>query len=130
MAPVMRFPLNAERSASIADRLLSPLGVPAVPASGRNSTSLDDDAVLVSYPRSGNTWFGFMLSNLRHPESPTTSTNLESRLPDVYLHTDRFLLGRRRPRLLKRHEPFDPSIRTSSISFEPGATSRSPTAAT
>jgi Transposase DDE domain len=48
-----------------------------------------------------------MLSNLRHPDSPTTSTNLESRLPDVYLRTDRFLLGRRRPRVLKSQEPFD-----------------------
>jgi hypothetical protein len=105
---VWRFPLNADRSALIADRLMAPFGVRAFPASGRNSSLRGDDAVLVSYPRSGNTWLSFMLSNLRHPESPTTFMNLESRLPDIYLHTDRTLLRQRRPRVLKSHEPFDP----------------------
>lgn len=82
-------------------------GVRLVYARGRVATILDDDRLIVSYPRSGNTWLSFLLTNLTHPEEPTTFLNLDFRCPDIYQQSDRYLLGLPRPRLMKSHEPFD-----------------------
>jgi hypothetical protein len=65
-----------------------------------------DDRWLVSYPRSGNTWVSFLLTTLGNLDDPTTFANLESRCPDIYGHTDRFLEQLPSPRMLKSHEPY------------------------
>jgi hypothetical protein len=88
---------------------LRPLGRRIVLDSGRQATIFPDDGLLVSYPRSGNTWLSFLLTNLIYPDAPTTFLNLESRCPDIYTHSDTYLTRQRRPRLLKSHEYFDPS---------------------
>ena len=82
-------------------------GYRVVPSGGRTATIFQDDRLIVSYPRSGNTWLSFLLTNLTHPYEPTTFLNLDLRCPDIYQHSDRYLLGLPRPRLMKSHEPFD-----------------------
>src|SRR5581483_8943536 len=73
---------------------------------GRGFTLLDDDMLLVSFPRSGNTWLRVLLANLLRPE-PVTLTTIEQVVPDVYANADADLLRVPRPRILKSHEPFD-----------------------
>jgi hypothetical protein len=75
---------------------------------GRYLTVFPDDIFLVSYPRSGNTWTRFLIGNLVHQNEPVTFTNVESRIPEIYLFPDRVLRRLPRPRILKSHECFDP----------------------
>ncbi len=75
---------------------------------GRSVTVLPDDVFLVSYPRSGNTWLRFLVSNLMIPSPPADFVNIEERAPDIYRNSDRAMLRLPRPRLLKSHEFFDP----------------------
>jgi hypothetical protein len=74
----------------------------------REITVYPDDVFLTSYPRSGNTWMRFLVGNLVYPNDPVTFLNLESLLPDMYIHSDREMRGLRRPRTIKSHECFDP----------------------
>jgi hypothetical protein len=90
---------------------LARLGYTVIRDNGRAATIFDDDRLIVSYPRSGNTWLSFLLTTLAHPGEPTTFVNLEERCPDIYAHSDAFLRSRARPRLLKSHEAFDPRYR-------------------
>jgi hypothetical protein len=75
---------------------------------GRRLTVFPDDVFIVSYPRSGNTWIRFLMGNLLNPDDPVTFANVESRVPEIYLFSDRDLRGLARPRILKSHEYFDP----------------------
>ncbi len=75
---------------------------------GRYLTVFPDDVFLVSYPRSGNTWTRFLIGNLVYQDEPVTFTNVESRIPEIYLAPDRVLRALPRPRMLKSHECFDP----------------------
>lgn len=79
---------------------------------GRRATIYPDDVVLVSYPRSGNTWIRFIIGNLRNAEAQTTFSNIESRVPDIYVNSERLLRQIPRPRILKSHEPFDQRYRS------------------
>src|SRR5215468_2315878 len=75
---------------------------------GRGVTVFPDDVFLVSYPRSGNTWARFLVSNLVHPGEPTTFANVESRIPEIYFNPDHVMRRLPRPRVLKSHECFQP----------------------
>lgn len=75
---------------------------------GRGLTVFPDDIFLVSFPRSGNTWVRFLLGNLIYPDAPTTFSNIESRIPEIYFNRDRVLRSLPRPRILKSHESFQP----------------------
>src|ERR1044071_5488107 len=75
---------------------------------GRNITTFEDDVFIVSYPRSGNTWTRFLIGNLVYTDTPITFANVEERVPEIYLFPDRVLRKLSRPRILKRHECFDP----------------------
>lgn len=75
---------------------------------GRGVTVFPDDVFLVSYPRSGNTWTRFLVSNLIFPNKPTTFANVESRIPEIYFNPDRVMRQLARPRILKSHECFQP----------------------
>lgn len=75
---------------------------------GRGVTVYPDDVFIVSYPRSGNTWTRFLLGNLIYSDAPVTFSNIESRIPEIYFNTDRFLRQLPRPRVLKSHECFQP----------------------
>ncbi len=75
---------------------------------GRGLTVFPDDVFVVSYPRSGNTWTRFLLGNLTSPDTPITFANIESRIPEIYFNTDHAMRRLPRPRILKRHECFQP----------------------
>lgn len=77
----------------------------------RGLTVYPDDTFLVSYPRSGNTWTRFLVSNLINPDDPVTFSTLESRIPEIYDVPDRVLRRLPRPRIIKSHESFDPRYR-------------------
>jgi hypothetical protein len=74
----------------------------------RGLTVFPDDAFLVSFPRSGNTWTRFLVCNLINPDDPVNFAQLESRIPEIYDVTDRSLRAFPRPRIIKSHECFDP----------------------
>src|ERR1700684_273279 len=74
----------------------------------RGLTVYPDDAFLVSFPRSGNTWTRFLVCNLINPDDPVNFAQLESRIPEIYDVTDRSLRAFPRPRVIKSHECFDP----------------------
>jgi hypothetical protein len=74
---------------------------------GRNLAVFPDDAFIVSYPRSGNTWTRFLVANLIHPDEPITFSNIERVIPDTSALSSRTLKRVPRPRILKSHEYFD-----------------------
>ena len=78
---------------------------------GRALTVFPEDVFIVSYPRSGNTWTRFLISNLIYQDEPTTFANIESRIPEIYFNSDHMMRGLPRPRILKSHECFDPRCR-------------------
>lgn len=78
--------------------------------SGRNVTIHGDDVLIVSYPKSGNTWARFLVGNLADPDAAIGFRDLERRLPNIY-QSDGKLRRERRPRILKSHEYFDPRYR-------------------
>lgn len=75
---------------------------------GRGLTVYPDDTFLVSYPRSGNTWMRFLISNLIFTDEPSSFLNIERRVPEIYLNADWILRRLPRPRYFKSHECFEP----------------------
>ena len=78
---------------------------------GRALTVYPDDVFIISYPRSGNTWARFLISNLIYQDEPTTFANIEARIPEIYFNPDHAMRALPRPRILKSHECFDPRYR-------------------
>jgi hypothetical protein len=74
-------------------------------------TTFDDDVWIVSYPRSGNTWTRFLIANLVAGNEPVDWSNIERRVPDIYLNQDPLLRTLPRPRYLKSHEAYRPDYR-------------------
>ena len=74
---------------------------------GRELRVFDDDALIVSYPKSGNTWVRFMVAQLLGRADSVGFANIEALVPDIYQNTGRQLLAVPRPRVLKSHEYFD-----------------------
>ena len=72
---------------------------------GRAFVPEEDETMLVSYPRSGNTWLRFLLANLKEPD--TNFLNLEDRIPDIYVSRTRAIRSLQTPRIIKSHEPFN-----------------------
>jgi Sulfotransferase domain len=73
----------------------------------RNFKVFPDDTMIVSYPRSGNTWTRFLIANLVHPNENVTFANIETLIPDTSAISNRALKAIPRPRLIKSHEYFD-----------------------
>lgn len=73
----------------------------------RNFAVYPDDVMIVSYPRSGNTWTRFLIASLLHPEFDISFTNIEALIPDTAVISSRALKRTRRPRVIKSHEYFD-----------------------
>jgi hypothetical protein len=88
-------------------RLVAALGRDSATPAARGLTVLPSDVFLVSYPRSGNTWLRFLLANALRPAKEATFATVGDVVPDIYDVTDRDLLRRPSPRLLKSHEPVD-----------------------
>ena len=74
---------------------------------GRNFAVLPDDTMVVSYPRSGNTWTRFLVANLLNPGEEVTFANIEKLIPDTSSISNRALKRIPRPRVIKSHEYFD-----------------------
>jgi len=74
---------------------------------GRKFAVYPDDSMLVSYPRSGNTWTRFLIANLLHPDADVSFANIERLIPDTSSQSSRALKRTPRPRLIKTHEYFD-----------------------
>lgn len=67
----------------------------------------EDDVLVTSYPKSGNTWVRFLLANALYPNHPVDFHSIHELIPEVGEE------GRRRsglgsPRLLKSHAPYQP----------------------
>lgn len=75
---------------------------------GRNFAVYPDDTLVVSYPRSGNTWTRFLIANLIYPDMEVDFTNIEKLIPDSTLQSSLALKKIARPRIVKTHEYFDP----------------------
>jgi hypothetical protein len=76
--------------------------------SGRGITTFKDDLFIVSYPKSGNTWIRFLIGNILYRDEPVDFSNVETKVPDIYAHSNAILMNAPRPRALKSHEYFDP----------------------
>jgi hypothetical protein len=74
----------------------------------RDLLILPDDVFLVSFPKSGNTWARFLISNLMHPDKPADFANLYKLVPDPFGTPKRVFARIPRPRVIKSHECFDP----------------------
>src|SRR6478752_4455233 len=74
----------------------------------RGVTPYDDDAWFVSFPRSGNLFWRFVVANLISGGVPVDWTNIEYYAPDIYITFDPVLRRLPRPRYIKSHEPFKP----------------------
>ena len=80
-------------------------------ALGEDVLSYDDDVWIVSYPKSGNTWTRFLIANLVSGGELVDWSNIEQRVPDIYITKDVKLRKFARPRYLKSHEAYRPSYR-------------------
>jgi hypothetical protein len=74
----------------------------------RNLAVYPDDTFVVSYPKSGNTWTRFLITNLIHPQEPATFANIDRLIPEAEELTKRQLDRVPRPRIMKTHQYFDP----------------------
>jgi len=73
----------------------------------RNFAVFPDDTMIVSFPRSGNTWTRFLVASLLHPNESVGFTSIETLIPDTAAVSSRALKGVPRPRVIKCHEYFD-----------------------
>ena len=78
---------------------------------GRNLTVFPDDAFLVSYPKSGNTWARFLIANLLRPQDNVGFSNIHDIIPGIDVVPHRDMLRHPRPRIIKSHQYFDPRYR-------------------
>lgn len=79
--------------------------------SPRKVTVFQDDVFVVSYPKSGNTWCRFLIGNLLSGGAEISFANIETKIPDIYRHSNGYLLKIPKPRILKSHEYFIPDYR-------------------
>jgi estrone sulfotransferase len=63
-----------------------------------------NDAFIVSYPKSGNTWVRFLLANLLAPEKQISFRNIEDYVPNIY-KSSATLEEREGRRYIKTHHP-------------------------
>lgn len=78
-------------------------------SAGRGATVYPDDIFITSYPKSGNTWACFLVSNLLYSDDGHSDFwNIAKRVPSIYWDNELTLKALPRPRVLKSHEYFDP----------------------
>ena len=77
----------------------------------RNIKIFDDDLLLVSYPKSGNTWVRLMCASLLGGKLPVDLLQMEKIIPTIYYLSPKRLDGLQRPRYLKSHEYLNPAYK-------------------
>ena len=65
------------------------------------------DCWLVSYPRSGNTWLRFIVSNLIYGKREISFKTIDDLIPDIYARNSRRIERQKPPRVFKSHEPYN-----------------------
>ena len=81
---------------------------------GRQIELRESDVLLVSYPRSGNTWVRFLLANVVESgaEQPIDFHSVHSVIPDHGIREHRqFIEALAEPRIMKSHSAFDRRFR-------------------
>jgi len=72
----------------------------------RSSGLKEDDIILASYPKSGNTWMRMILAHLLYPgRYPDSLSALNWLVPDIYWGIPRWM-SYSTPRVVKTHQPF------------------------
>lgn len=74
---------------------------------GRSVSVFPDDTFIVSFPRSGNTWMRFLVSNIVHPAEDVSFQNVDKFIPEISETSKKHLNSLPRPRILKSHEYLD-----------------------
>lgn len=64
-----------------------------------------DDILLISYPKSGNTWLRFLFGNILYSDG-VDFTNINARIPDIYMSYKKDIDNLKSPRVIKSHEQF------------------------
>jgi hypothetical protein len=75
---------------------------------GRDFVVFSDDVLIVSYPKSGNTWTRFLVANLAYPHEKVNFANINRLIPDPEALSKREMIRLPRPRYIKSHQYFDP----------------------
>jgi hypothetical protein len=78
---------------------------------GRDIDIYEDDIFIVSFPKSGNTWVRFLLSNIQNIKLTINFKNIDEYIPDIYKVNNFNLKKIQRPRILKSHEYFHPKYK-------------------
>ena len=78
---------------------------------GRNVTVFDDDVFIVLPSVGQYVQFVSLVGNLIYEGDPITFSNIEARIPEIYLNPDHKMRRLVRPRILKSHECFQPEYR-------------------
>src|SRR6478609_3418023 len=77
---------------------------------GRDFVPTATEVMLISYPRSGNTWLRFVLGNLIAVDA-TDFVNIEDRVPSIYASSTRHIRRVPAPCVIKSHERYTPTYR-------------------
>ena len=67
-----------------------------------------DDAFLIAYPKSGNTWTRFLVGNLIYSDGPVHFLNIPELIPHIDVMPKRFFRKMQRPRVINCHEAYHP----------------------
>jgi hypothetical protein len=75
---------------------------------GADLPLLPDDAFLIAYPKSGNTWTRFLVGNLLYGDGQVDFLNIPKLIPHFDVMPGRFFSKMPRPRVINCHEPYRP----------------------
>ncbi|MGA7220237.1 MAG: sulfotransferase domain-containing protein [Candidatus Sulfotelmatobacter sp.] len=81
-----------------------------IPA-GSDLQVFPDDAFLIAFPKSGNTWTRFLVGNLIYSDRKVDFLNIPQLIPHFDVMPKGFFAKMPRPRILNCHEPFRPHYR-------------------
>ncbi|HTT25187.1 MAG TPA: sulfotransferase domain-containing protein [Candidatus Sulfotelmatobacter sp.] len=70
-----------------------------------------DDAFLIAYPKSGNTWTRFLVGNLLYPDRKVDFLTIPNLVPHFDIKPSRFFREMKRPRVINCHEAFRPQYK-------------------